>query len=150
MTTNPRRNPFICSIFWHRFPFSLEHLNSGGVTSSTQQSWSPSITHQPTTAEHMDENKRIHSPTPESWATTAVSVGMCSVSLHMKSLCRFQEHKIAEDVPCNGVVPAALTQHPWGWAGGCHHPDKAAGLGRKAKLPAPYDQRSWGPSTVFM
>lgn len=150
VTTSPRCNPFIHSIFWHRFPFSFEHPNSSGVTSSTQQSLSPSITHRPTTAKHRHANKRIHSPTPESWATAAVSVGLCSTSLHMESPCRLQEHGIAEDVPCNGVVPAVLPQRPWGWPGGSHHPDKAAGLGRQAKPPAPYDQRSWGPSAVFM
>lgn len=150
MITNPRCNPFIYSIFWHRLPFSFKHPNSAGVTSSTQKSWNPSITPQPTPAKHMDANERIHSPTPESWATTAVSAAMCSVSLHWKSPCRLQEHRIAEDVSCNGVVPAVLPRRPWGWAGGSHHPDKAAGLGTQAKLPAPYDQRSWDPSTVFM
>lgn len=142
---NPTRNLFIHHVFRHEFPFSFKHRNSAGVISSSQQlkSLSPSITHQPAIVKYMHANERIHSPASKSWATTAVSVGVCiCISLHMQPLCRFQQHKIAESVPCNGVVPAVPPQCPWGRAGGSHHPNKAAGLGRQAKVPAPYDQKS--------
>lgn len=148
---NPTRNPLI-HIFWHRLPSSFKHPNSASVISSAQQckSLSLSITHHPAVVKYTHANERIHSPTSESWATTAVSAGAWSLSLHMQPLCRFQQHEIAENVPHNGVVPPVPPRHPWGWAGGNHLPDKAAGLGRQAEVPVPYDQRSQGPKAVLM
>lgn len=89
--------------------FQTSKHHSAGAISSAQQctSLSPSITHQPAIVKYTHANERFHSPTSESWATIAVSVGACSESLHMQPLRRFQQHKITENIPRSGVVPAA-------------------------------------------
>lgn len=113
----------------HRSPSSLKYPNSAGAISLTQQRESISLFHhnQPDPVTHTPTNKRIHSPTPESWAAAAAA-GAWGISLHTQPLPRFPQQ---------------------------HHPEEAAGMGRWAKMPVPCDPRpqgarqcSWGVQSL--
>lgn len=147
---NPTGSPFIHSICWHRFPFSSKHPNSAGAISSAQRrkSISPSIAHQPATVKYRLAKRRIHSPTAESWPTTAISVGAHGASLHVQPLRRFRQHKIAENDARHGVVPAVPPRRPWGRAAGSHRPRQGSGGRQKSRHLMTKGHRALGSTCV--